>query len=81
MLKTSVEKKPLNFNEYSKYEISDEFIAFEILFKLINQNDSDDLEAEYLEKGYKLFHSELMHAHQDKYNLKLIVAKTKGFTF
>ena len=77
---TKTDKKPLNFNEYEKYEIPQEYMAFEVNFLGINPEQCEDLEYEYLSTGYKLFNSDLTHANEGKFNLKLIIAKSTSCT-
>ncbi len=71
----NVTKKPLNLNLYSKYNIDHRYSAYEIFFDGVNENEIDDLEHEYLTKGYKLFSSELSRSSYGKFQLRLIVAK------
>lgn len=73
---SQVHKKPLNLDQYQKYEIPQEYMAFEIEFIDVTQMQCDDLEHDYHIKGYKIFHSDIQRSTGDKFIYKIIVAKS-----
>jgi hypothetical protein len=76
----TVKKIPLNLDRYHEYEIPQEYMAFEVIFENIDQEESDNLEADYMAQGYKIFHANLERANAGMFNYKIIVAKA-GYTF
>ena len=73
-------KKPLDLNHYDQYGISQNYSAFEIIISDVELEECDNLEAQYLGQGYKIFSSEMMRIQGEIYDLKLIVAKM-SYTF
>lgn len=70
-----VDKRPLDFSRYEIYGIDQRYKAYECVFENVSQNQSDDLEYEYYQKGYKIFHADLQRTHSGLYRLVLIIAK------
>lgn len=75
-----INKSPLDLNLYIKYGIAQEYSAFEISIFGVGQEECDDLEAEYLGQGYKVFHSEMIRKQGEIFDFKLITAKM-SYTF
>lgn len=73
-------KNPLDLNLYDHYGISQNYSAFEIVISDVELEECDNLEAEYLGQGYKVFYSEMIRIQGENYDLKLIVAKM-SYTF
>lgn len=68
-------KSPLDFDQYSLYEIPQDYLAYKIVFTDIEQEESDELELQYTLQGYKLFHSQMQRSQNGNFELLLIVAK------
>jgi len=79
-LQASVDKIPLDLKKYEKYGIDQQYSAFEMLFKNINQNEADTLEDDYFSRGYKIFHTEMSQNSDGSFDLTMIVASL-AFTF
>ena len=73
-------KIPLDLSKYIDFGIDQAYMAFVVSFKDIGANECDDIEADYLSKGYKVFHSEMTRSQGNFFNYAIIVAKA-GFTF
>lgn len=70
-----VNKVPLDFSQYEKYEIPQEYLTYKLSFYDIDESQCEDLEFEYTSQGYKLFHSELERSNMGMFNLTLIIGK------
>jgi hypothetical protein len=68
-------KTPLNFDDYDKYSISQEYSAFVFEYLNITQVEADNIESDLASQGYKLFHSNLFRSQKDLFNLEVILAK------
>lgn len=79
MMKKS-DKRPLDLNLYEKYNIDQQYNAYVLTVKDINDQEAEDIEYQYVTQGYKIFYSELKRSHEDLFILTLIVAKIL-FTF
>lgn len=75
-----IDKKPLNFNKYNQYEIDQRYCAYIIQVDNISECDAEQLEWEYFNSGYKIFHSELIRIQGDLFAYQLIIAKLE-YTF
>jgi len=75
MTKPSVNKYPLNLDQYQTYEIAQEYTAYTIKLNDLDEDSIENYEYEYIAQGYKIFHSALERSNQGKFNLTLIVAK------
>ncbi len=75
-----INKSPLNFDQYEKYGISQQYSAFTIEVDDIEIAEADDFEYEYAQKGYKIFKSSLENKTEGRFKLILIVAKLE-YTF
>lgn len=73
---SQVSKKPLDLNLYQKYDIPQDYMAFEITFSDVTQMQCDDFEHEYYVKGYKIFHTSIERSTGDLFIYKLVVAKS-----
>jgi hypothetical protein len=71
----AVSKKPLDLEKYSDYGIPQEYMAFEVKFINITQEQCDDLEAQYHLKGYKIFHVDINRSISNLFDYKIIIAK------
>lgn len=69
------ERRPLDLNLYQKYHIDQRYEAYTISFKGLDENQCDDLEADYIQQGYKVFHVEMNRAEAGAFDLLMIVAK------
>ena len=72
---SNLTKTPLEFDKYQDYDIDQRYSAFVINITDIEEQQAEDFELEYTQKGYKVFNSSLERAHEGKFNLKLIIAK------
>lgn len=68
-------KSALDFDLYEKYHIDQRYQAYVIHVESIDQNQCDDLEARYIEQGYKVFHVSMERNTEGAFDLDLIVAK------
>lgn len=75
-----VNKNPLSLELYAEFEIPQEYMAFKVIFENIDQEESDNLEADYMGQGYKIFNSNLERSKAGLFNFTIIVAKA-GYTF
>jgi hypothetical protein len=66
---------PLPFDQYDKYQISQEYHAELFIFKNIKMERVDDIEHDIVTRGYKLYHSDMKSTGQDHFELTLVVAK------
>ncbi|MBD64713.1 MAG: hypothetical protein CME62_05875 [Halobacteriovoraceae bacterium] len=71
-----VDKSPLDFESYAKYEIPHEYMAFTIQFFDVSQMECDDLEYDYYRQGFKIFHTEIERSSGGLFNYKMIIAKS-----
>lgn len=71
----NVHKTPLNLNDYSRYEIDQEYTAYIIKFSGISEKEAEDYEYEYVLQGYKIFSSQLERSKGDQFELTLILAR------
>lgn len=71
------QKVPLDFELYATYEIPQDYLAWAIEFKLVDQNRIDDIEFDLQISGHKIFHTEATRAKGDLFDLKIIVAKSQ----
>lgn len=71
-----VNKTALDFSDYEKYSINQYYSAYKIDFEQILEQQCEDLELEYQQQGYKIFHSDLKRSSGEFFNLTLIVAKS-----
>ena len=72
-----VVKKPLDLSRYQELSIPHDYLAFEIIFHQVDENECENLEYEYLAQGYKLFHSDLTRQNEGKFQLTIIIAKSE----
>jgi hypothetical protein len=75
-----VKKNPLGLDLYGQLEIPQEYMAFEVVFENIDQEESDNLESDYMGQGYKIFSANLVRSNAGLFTFTLIVAKA-GYTF
>lgn len=68
------EKTPLNLDQYSSYEIPQEYIAWIYCYKDVDQNRIDDIEYELQTGGNKIFHIETKRVQNGLFELKIIAA-------
>lgn len=73
-------KKPLNLELYQDYNIDQNYSAYEISFENLDQEEVDNIENEYVTKGYKIFHTEMASNSDGSFNYKIVLAKLE-FTF
>ncbi len=69
------QKTPLNLDEYETYSIDHKYSAYIVSFTNLTDQDCDNLEYEYVSKGFKVFHSEVSRGNQGLLNMTLIIAK------
>lgn len=72
----NVNKNALNFDQYSKYQIPQEYTAYVLEFQNLNDSECENMEYDYTVQGYKIFHSEMERNNIGLFSLKLIVAKS-----
>ena len=75
-----INKKPLNFERYDSYGISQDYMAYEIIVSDISEAEWDNLEADYQAQGYKIFNSLMEREHAGSFKCSMIIAKM-GFVF
>lgn len=80
LMRKSIKKKPLDLNLYKIFEIPQEYMAYILEFENVDESESENLEAEYFQKGYKIFHSELTRTNSGLFDLKIILAKLEMIT-
>lgn len=68
-------KRPLDFDLYEEYFIDQRYQAFVITIDSLDENQCDDLEADYIQQGYKIFHVDTQRNKEGSFLLKMIVAK------
>lgn len=68
-------KKPLDLAQYEKYHIDQRYQAYVVSINSLTGDQCDDLEARYIEQGYKVFHVEMERNAIGAFSLKLVVAK------
>lgn len=68
-------KKPLGLDLYERYHIDQRYQAYVVSFNSLTEDQCDDLEARYIEQGYKVFHVEMERNAIGAFSLKIIVAK------
>lgn len=68
-------KKPLDLGLYEKYHIDQRYQAYTVAFDSLTEKQCDDLEAEYIEQGYKVFHVEMERNAIGAFSFLIIVAK------
>ncbi len=73
-------EKPLPFDEYEKYDISQNYQAAVYEYLNITSIEADNIESDLNSRGLKVFHSNLTRQDKDKFNLEVIVAKS-SYTF
>jgi hypothetical protein len=73
-------KSPLDLNLYERFNIDQNYSAFKITFDDLDQDEVDNIEAEYVQKGYKIFHTEMESNGNGTFKYSLIIAKLE-FTF
>lgn len=78
MINKNVERVPLDFNSYEKYQIDQRYSAFKITVAGLTQEECDDFEYNYLQQGYKLFHSEIHREQAGALRLVMILAKLES---
>lgn len=69
------EKRPLDLDQYSSFEIPQEYSAYTYEYKDVDQNRLDDIEYELQTQGHKIFHIETVRANDGLFNVKIIAAK------
>lgn len=73
-------KKPLDFNHYEKYEIPQEYKAYIYEYLNIHADEIDDIEADLISQGHKVFHSNMTRVNANLFNVEIITASL-SFTF
>ena len=73
-------KQPLDFEHYELYHIDQRYKAYVVSFEYLSENECDELEARYLEQGYKVFHVAMNRNSKGSFDLELVVAQL-GYTF
>ncbi|MCT4641658.1 MAG: hypothetical protein N4A33_05120 [Bacteriovoracaceae bacterium] len=74
-------KVPLDFNEYEKFGINQAYEAFIITMEKITLAEAESIEEDFITNHYKVFKNDLKIHSEGLYNLEMIIAKGKGFTF
>ncbi len=74
-MKSNFSQVPLDLNDYQKYEIPQDYMAYAVELESDVLQDGDDLEFWFLEQHYKIFHSELQRTAKGHYFFKLIIGK------
>lgn len=69
------QKMPLNFDLYDKYEIPQEYQAWIVFVKEVEQNRMDDIEYDLQTSGHKIFHTEVERSQGNLFDITLIVAQ------
>lgn len=68
-------KKPLDLDLYKDYLIDQRYQAYVVTIDSLDENQCDDLENEYMQQGYKIFHVDTQRNKHGSFLLKMIVAK------
>lgn len=74
----AVHKTPLNLDHYADYEIDQSYQAFLVIINDLEMQEVEDLEYEYIQQRYKIFHSELLRQPNGLFTLKIIIAKASS---
>ena len=80
MTNPKIHKTALDLNMYDDYGIPQEYLAYQVNVEDIDEQAFDDLEADYLAGGYKVFNSEMIRSSGELYNCRIIIAKM-GFIY
>ena len=73
-------KIPLDLSRYEEFGINQGYMAFIVNFENVDEDQCDNIEADYLSKGYKVFHTEMARSKDNLFKYTVIIAKM-GFTF
>ncbi len=73
-------KEVLEFSEYEKYEITQQYKAYIYTYDFVTQERADEIEAELYSQGQKIFHVELNRQPKNLFELKIIVG-VSPYTF
>ncbi len=68
-------RKPLDLNLYEQYYIDQRYQAYVVSMESLDENQCDDIEAQYIQQGYKVFHVDTQRDKEGMFKLKLIIAK------
>lgn len=68
-------KTALDFDLYEQYHIDQRYQAYIVKLGSLNENQCDDMEARYIEQGYKVFHADMRRNPKGSFDLTLVVAK------
>ncbi len=77
---TITNKTALDLSKYEEFGIDQRYTAYMISFENIHEDKCDDIESDYTQQGYKIFHTDMMRLDGHHFKYSLIVAKM-GFTF
>ncbi|MDP7319321.1 MAG: hypothetical protein QF441_01875 [Bacteriovoracaceae bacterium] len=81
MMIKKIKKENLSFDRYKEYAISDYEEAYEVLATHCSLKDCEEIEADYENMQYKIYSSQLKRVNEGYYELKLIISKSKPYTF
>lgn len=73
-------RKPLDFNLYEQYEISQSYKAYIVEYLNIDENEVEKVEYDLIQEGNKIFHSNLTRVQGNLFNLEVIIGSV-SFTF
>jgi len=66
-------KRPLDFDKYDHYEISQKYTAFILEYLNISETEAENVEYDLMTKGNKIFHSNLVRVQNNLFNLEIII--------